>query len=279
MAWWCEGMEEPRHLIAPLSCTLNSEGLILSLKHPKSGEPTNYVFMDGNLREVNWFKQSYGSWFLGDYVCEDGSLYICTPVDPVFILLPIFEAARMSKANNGVFRQLDEILYVDGYPGYQHLMSIAGDHMQMVCEVKEIGSSKFYRLDDSKVIAWLCCKVQQLKETIPKLGKNFAAREERDTLKDIISLLGEYLNDDPWLTPLCQHLHLDMQESKNNALKFDASPVFLDNTASARPVEGKLGKSNSMSSKGKQPKKMKLETDSKNIKDMFSRATRSRNNL
>lgn len=30
---------------------------------------------------------------------------------------------------------------------------------------------------------------------------------------------------------------LDMQESKNNALKFDASPVFLENTASARPVE------------------------------------------
>lgn len=42
----------------------------------------------------------------------------------------------MQKGNNGVFRQLDEILYVDGYPGYQHLMSIAGDHMQMVCEVK-----------------------------------------------------------------------------------------------------------------------------------------------
>lgn len=36
----------------------------------------------------------------------------------------------------GKFRQLDEILYVEGYPGYQHLMGIAGNHIDLVCEVK-----------------------------------------------------------------------------------------------------------------------------------------------
>lgn len=36
----------------------------------------------------------------------------------------------------GKFRQLDEILYVEGYPGYQQLMSVAGHHMELVCEVK-----------------------------------------------------------------------------------------------------------------------------------------------
>lgn len=36
----------------------------------------------------------------------------------------------------GKFRQLDEILYVEGYPAYQQLMSVAGQHMELVCEVK-----------------------------------------------------------------------------------------------------------------------------------------------
>lgn len=99
----------------------------------------------------------------------DGGLYYCTPVDPIFIFLPAFEAARMSVCSideinklqytvpvqhkpyyfgsshftvlqngkdPGKFRQLDEILYVEGYPGYQLLMSIAGHHMELVCEVK-----------------------------------------------------------------------------------------------------------------------------------------------
>lgn len=31
---------------------------------------------------------------------------------------------------------MDEILYVEGYPGYQHLLSMAQDTMKIVCEVK-----------------------------------------------------------------------------------------------------------------------------------------------
>lgn len=36
----------------------------------------------------------------------------------------------------GKFRQVDEIIYVVGYPGYQHLSSIAENCMQVVCDVK-----------------------------------------------------------------------------------------------------------------------------------------------
>ena len=36
----------------------------------------------------------------------------------------------------GKFRQLDEIMLIDEYPGYQHLSSVAEDSMQLVCEVK-----------------------------------------------------------------------------------------------------------------------------------------------
>ncbi|BFG30037.1 hypothetical protein CerSpe_163120 [Prunus speciosa] len=129
MAWW-EGFDEIRLLNAADTAEIgNDVGQLLSLRHPKS--------VNGVLQELNWFKQSYTSWFLGDYVAEDDGLYTATPVDPVFILLPIFEEARMKKGDDlGKFRLVDEIIFVEGYPGYQKLLSIAENCMQAVCEIK-----------------------------------------------------------------------------------------------------------------------------------------------
>lgn len=43
----------------------------------------------------------------------------------------------MQKGNEpGKFRQLDEIIYIHGYPGYQSLPSIAEKTMQVVCDLK-----------------------------------------------------------------------------------------------------------------------------------------------
>lgn len=36
----------------------------------------------------------------------------------------------------GRFRQLDEILFIDGYPGYMQLMSVVENCMQVVSEIK-----------------------------------------------------------------------------------------------------------------------------------------------
>ncbi|URE46924.1 Ydr279p protein family (RNase H2 complex component) [Musa troglodytarum] len=283
---WCEGVEAPRLLIAPVPPitnkgeniigNANAEGCLLSLRHPQSGKPACYILREGYLQELHWFKQSYGSWFLGDYVCEDGSLYISTPIDPIFVLLPIFEEARMKKASDqGVFRQLDEILYVDGYPGYQHLFSVAKDTMNMVCELKEIGSSKFFRLDNSRVLAWLCCKVQHLKATLLELDKNYTAQEERETLKDVISIVGEYVKDEPWLALLCSHLKLDIEETRKETTKTMTGQIFLENNSEpCHTFQSKVENGGSMPSNRRQSKRPKTETNSQNIKDMFRRVTR-----
>ncbi|KAF5177147.1 Ribonuclease h2 subunit b [Thalictrum thalictroides] len=279
MAWY-EGVEEARLLIAPVSettiTTTNGigEGSLLSLRHPKSGNPTCYFLNNGSLQELNWFKQSYGSWFLGEYVCEDGGLYTASPVDPVFILLPVFQEARMQKkGEQGKFRPLDEIMFINGYPGYHHLLSIAEESMQVVCEIKEIGSSKFFRLHDSKVLAWLCHKVHQLKTTLPTLDKNYAAQDEKEMLVEVVSLLGEYLRDEPWLKLLCGHLKLDLQEAtKRMAIQEFLPSALGDTPGSSNSLQAKNASQKKTS--GKQAKKMKTETDSQNIKDMFTRASR-----
>lgn len=177
----------------------------------------------------------------------------------------------------GKFRQLDEILYVEGYPGYQQLMSVVGHHMELVCEVKEVANMKFFRLDDSKVLSWLCCKVCNLKEVFPKLGKNYAAQEEKEQLKEAVQMIREYLKDEPWLTLLCKKLQLDMNEIiKDTTTKTSEASFYADSSpAPACPSESKVANGSAKSSKGRPVKKPKTEVGSKNIKDMFRRVTRS----
>jgi ribonuclease H2 subunit B len=55
-------------LVASFKRLTNNLQCILSC-HQTEGE-TQYLFIDGQLHEFNWFKERYGSWFLGDYVCE-----------------------------------------------------------------------------------------------------------------------------------------------------------------------------------------------------------------
>ncbi|KAG5018727.1 hypothetical protein JHK87_014582 [Glycine soja] len=273
---WCDGVQEPRILVAPDPGTDgNGLGQMISLRHPKSGNATQYLFVNGMLQELQWFKNLYGSWFLGDYITEDGRMYLSTPIDPVFIMLPIFEEARMKKGDDlGRFRQLDEILFIDGYPGYMQLMSVVENCMLVVSEVKEIGSSKFFRLDDSKVLRWLCYKVCQLKQTLPKLDKNYAVQSEKDTLIDAVSILGEYLKEKPWLQLLCDHLKLNILEVTGKAqVNAEESNPGLRNELQEQSNDKKA----TTAKKGRQAKKVKLETESHNIKDMFSRASRKKN--
>ncbi|XP_031736473.1 ribonuclease H2 subunit B isoform X4 [Cucumis sativus] len=241
---WCEGVEETRILIAPdHGVKENVTGCFLSLRHPKS----------------------------------DGRLYSATPVDPVFIFLPIFEEARMKGDDLGKFRQLDDIMFINGYPGYLHLLPLAEKFMQVVCEVKEVGSSRFFRLDDSKVLAWLYHKVCQLKRTLCTLDKNYAAREEKETLCDAVSILGEYLKDQPWLKLLCDHLKLNFAEATRKASDSERAPTSIENnfdSISQDKSGSRSGSGAKNTRNGKQAKKPKVETESRNIKDMFSKAAK-----
>ncbi|KAL3636222.1 hypothetical protein CASFOL_020769 [Castilleja foliolosa] len=275
MAWW-EGASETRVLVALDPSTTGIHlGNFLSLRHPRTGNITSYLFSDGVLQELQWFKQSYGSWFLGDYVCEDGRFYTATPVDPVFILLPVFEEARMKKGNDpGKFRQLDEIIYVSGYPGYESLSSVADKTMQVVCDLQEVGSTKFFRLNDLKVLKWLCYKAHQLKHTLPTLDKNYAAQDEKYTLFDVVSIIREYLKDEPWVNLLCDKLKLNFQELTNPQHIELLPPSIESGPASFNPVQENNVMDKKVTRATRSNKKAKVEKDSQNIKDMFSRATR-----
>lgn len=65
-------------------------------------------------------------------VAETGNFLLNLMLNFV-IFLPNF----LKKGDDpGKFRQLDDIMFINGYPGYLHLLSLAEKSMQVVCEVK-----------------------------------------------------------------------------------------------------------------------------------------------
>ncbi|KAG0561431.1 hypothetical protein KC19_9G064400 [Ceratodon purpureus] len=198
----------------------------LHLRNPVSGKQACYVVgCDGRLQELNWSKQRHTAWFIENSVCADGSLYLATPVDPLFVILPILEQLRMKKGDDmGKFRSLDDIVSVDGYPGYECLRPYLQRSLGIICESREVGEDMFYRLDDSKVLAWLLCKVAKLSEALKSSSGLFSGLHPNElseclsflnvpivrlgsaTNVYVIKLLGEYLKMDPWVSPICKHL-------------------------------------------------------------------------
>ncbi|MBA0563677.1 hypothetical protein Golob_008648, partial [Gossypium lobatum] len=152
------------------------------------------------------------------------------------------------------------------------------NYPHLLCKYAEIGSTKFFRLDDKKVFAWLHYKVCQLKQTLPALDQNYAAREEKDTLADSVSILGDYLKDDPWLKLLCDHFKLNLPEAKRIAADIEVCPSAIESpVGSSNFSQGKNTSEKKTGRNVKQAKKVKAETESRNIKEMFTRASRRRN--
>lgn len=76
-----------------------------------AGVPTQYMLIQGRLQEVNWFKERFRSWFVGDAVIDHGSLYLSTPVDPLFIALSILEASRQQVDSAALSTQISQYCF------------------------------------------------------------------------------------------------------------------------------------------------------------------------
>lgn len=62
----------------------------------------------------------------------------------------------MQKGNEpGKFRQLDEIMYIHGFPGYQSLTAVAEEVMQVVCDVKGSVPAISLRIIESYMLRYI----------------------------------------------------------------------------------------------------------------------------
>jgi len=59
-----------------------------------AGAPAPFMVVAGRLCEANLFRLPHAAWLAGERVLSDGGLVLVTPVDPLFLALPLLEAAR-----------------------------------------------------------------------------------------------------------------------------------------------------------------------------------------
>ncbi|KAK3251880.1 hypothetical protein CYMTET_38802 [Cymbomonas tetramitiformis] len=181
-----------------------AEAETLKLTNPQTGKASDYILRGEHLLEINLVKDQYTSWLAGESIIEDGSLYLSTPVDPLFMLLPTLQRTRNETAEKpqGQFRPLEDILYEQA--GLEALKDLAKKHCPLICEVK--GGGEYVRLCDKRTLAWLLCKVQRLKKQLQSITV-YSNMDDSALGAYAVDLLGEYLAPD-WVKRVRDKLNL-----------------------------------------------------------------------
>lgn len=202
---------------APLVAN-NSTGdmkFVRILENNGTQEASSYLVGSGVLEECMAYKPRYSSWFVDDSVVSQGVLHISTPVDPLFFVL---RGLTNIKNRNNTFCDLEEIVSCIGLLGsessfcmrcIQEMME-KDDQMRCLCDFKEVGKDRYYRLNEEKVVAWLILKVKALQQALSVPGSAFEQMDENGLKLYCVSLISEYLPDDNnWISTLKDKLNLE----------------------------------------------------------------------
>lgn len=135
---------------------------IFQLRHPRTGEPAQFtISQDKVLLEIQHVDGSEYSWFLDESIVSDGGMYLCSPVDPLFVVLHALEKARnKTEDSEGRFTLFEDCLVDQEFPAIKLLGSVKGCALEKICDVNEKFAPDMYiRLSDQKVLSWLQTKV------------------------------------------------------------------------------------------------------------------------
>jgi len=170
-----------------LSAADLSEGCrIAKLSHPRTAQPFSAALTSGGARllEVQKFQEPPAdnprSWLLAgsglERVNQDGSLFVATPLDPLFLLLPPLRTLRGAASENrresmsaGVFRPLSDLASEAGEPEAVAALEATVlampdvlSRLRAICDVNDKYDEPMIRLNDDKVLSWLQRKARAL---------------------------------------------------------------------------------------------------------------------
>ncbi|KAF9937880.1 Ribonuclease H2 subunit B [Mortierella alpina] len=247
---------QQRICIGPQVPAGSQDPISILLPNPSSGLPSRYVIQDGQLYELQASdSEGLRSWFIEDTIQSDGSLYLITPMDPVFMFIPILDIMRQKTQNTeGRFLILEDIFESDQYASLRQLTQLQHIErdLRLVCEVRDSSALKTFRLDDAKVMSWLKRKVDALVnkfEMVPALRNSIAytealpeaCRSEAITQASL-RIVSAYLSDS-WATELSaeyQFPELDKLESRTqlpSSADFGKRGMDLDEEPKAKDVK------------------------------------------
>ena len=151
--------------------------------HPRTGSMITIARAGDALLEVNrWSGGEKTSWLVAgaERVLSEGALYVATPLDPLFLLLPHLQgdARYFQPLSNCISAEPEEIaameLTVLALPGL-------GKRLRAVCDVKEGYDEPMVRLNEAKLLAWLRRKTEAVRAHLAsdaELAKMAKQRQE-----------------------------------------------------------------------------------------------------
>ncbi|XP_040163612.1 ribonuclease H2 subunit B [Anopheles arabiensis] len=163
---------------------------IVSLRNPATRNATKYLFRRSSkkacsLYEVNCFNEQHRSWFINESVCSNGKIFLPTPIDPLFLVLPYLVEHCSERAV-----PLDQILIDDKFPCTSQLAEVLpADRLSLIADEKRAGSILALKYNETKALEWLVSKCHRLSKVIgteegPTARSLNYIKEEKENEKD-----------------------------------------------------------------------------------------------
>lgn len=157
----------------PTRVFLSSAGApkrIFPYTHPRTQQTIMLARSQTALLEINRHapqRAAKASWLLEhDAVLHDGSLYLATPIDPLFLVLPQLDVARAASAEHqGFFKPFSHTFASESAALEEELLLLplfVTEQLSCICDVKAHESEPIVRLNDDKVRSWLRRKTARL---------------------------------------------------------------------------------------------------------------------
>lgn len=182
----------PTIFILPKSAT--PESRIVTLQNPRYGKPTRCLVCPSTgfyeFTKMASPEKSPRSWLIDGttnphipaQTTKDSELYVATPIDPLFLVLPalaakITDKKRMflssddhfdavSEQDSGSGRRKNHLLEVLKWPQARKLLE---SRMASVCDTVEAGDEIMFRLNETKLVEELLMKAKRMSEDgLPK---------------------------------------------------------------------------------------------------------------
>lgn len=201
---------------------------IIKLRHPASNQPAMFVFGPGDstVQEVLTFDENKRSWFIDDNVRSNGKLYLSTPIDPIFLVLPYLRKSQQAQP-------LDQCLWDEDFPETSRLAHCQNLKLSLVGDRKGDESLQAYKYNEDKTLVWLQNKVERVAAVLRQKGIHVSqgavsatyvksakleTATEMEYIKYAHGIVSEYLAEDI-VKKLSQHLNLpDESETKKRKL-------------------------------------------------------------
>ncbi|CEG36630.1 Uncharacterized conserved protein [Plasmopara halstedii] len=174
------------------------------------------------------------SWFVGNFVMENGGVMIFSPVDAHFVLLDALSGQHTR------ISPLYDLLARDGNTWLLQLSTLRQEMIEMLCDVHSVGSGDgveniLVKINRVKVTSWLRAKVEKVavvlakheldvrakvlaideQITLPGLTKQnmdrTAAQDITKHYREAIKILGEYISEE-WVEVLRDSFNIEVVE-------------------------------------------------------------------